>query len=189
MKQLMLVISAWTTLVVGAETRTWLANVDGDWNTPGMWSGGAVPGSGDTADFSNLTGDKTITLPAAVTVDQIVYSPIVGSTTNKVTLAGSTLSVNTSITVGEMALLETTCDVKVTGSLYTYGIGEWRIAKTLMGDNGGKRMLYQRSGRITLASGASMGYGVKAIETLVEQEYSMAFRNWRDCQFRQGKRL
>ena len=163
MKQLMLVISAWMTLVVGAETRTWLANVDGDWNTPGMWSGGAVPGSGDTADFSNLTGDKTITLPAAVTVDQIVYSPIVGSTTNKVTLAGSTLSVNTSITVGEMALLETTCDVKVTyvhGSLYTYGIGEWRIAKTLMGDNGGKRMLYQRSGRITLASRASMGYGV-----------------------------
>ena len=25
--------------------------------------------------------------------------------------------------------------------------------------------------------GSSMGYGVKAIETLVEQEYSMAFRN------------
>ena len=63
MKQLMLAIGALAALLAGAETRTWLANVDGNWNTPGMWSGGVVPGSGDTADFSNLTGEKTITLP------------------------------------------------------------------------------------------------------------------------------
>ena len=99
MKQLMLVISAWMTLVVGAETRTWLANVDGDWNTPGMWSDDTVPGSGDTADLSNLTGDKTITLPAAVSVENIVYSPTVGSVTNTLTLAGAALSVNNSLTV------------------------------------------------------------------------------------------
>lgn len=200
MKQLMLVISAWATLVVGAETRTWLANVDGDWNTPGMWSGGAVPGGGDTADLSNLTGEKTLTLPAAVTVDQIVYAPAVGSATNKVTLTGSALSVNTSITVGERALLETSCDVRITyihGYLYTYGPGEWRIAKTLMGDNGGKRMLYQREGRITLASGASMGYGVNLYpgtidaalspaEFVVEEDATVNFDKVNDFEFAQA---
>ena len=200
MKQLMLVISAWMTLVVGAETRTWLANVDGDWNTPGMWSGGAVPGGGDTADLSNLTGEKTLTLPAAVTVDQIVYAPAVGSATNKVTLTGSALSVNTSITVGERALLETSCDVRITyihGYLYTYGPGEWRIAKTLKGDNGSDRKLYQREGRITLASGASMGYGVNLYpgtidaalspaEFVVEEDATVNFDKVNDFEFAQA---
>ena len=163
MKKLMLAICTLVAFAAGAETRTWLANVDGDWNTPGMWSGGAVPGSGDTADFSNLTGDKTITLTAAVSVEHIVYSPTVGSTTNTLTLAGATLSVDNSLTVGELARLRTTCDVKATyvnGYIYTYGQGEWVIAKTLKGDNGGKRLLYQRAGRITLADGATMGYGI-----------------------------
>ena len=160
MKRLMLTICALMALSASAETRTWLANVDGNWNTPGMWSGGAVPGSGDTADFSNLTGDKTITLPAAVTVGSIVYSPPVGSTTNKLAFAGSAISVTTSITVGEKAQLRTTCDVKATGNLYTYGLGEWVVAQSLKGDNGNKRILYQCAGRITLPSGATMGYGI-----------------------------
>ena len=159
MKRLMMAICALAALSASAETRMWLANVDGDWNTPGMWSGSAVPGSGDTADFSNLTGDKTINLPAAVTVAGIVYSPTVGATTNKLTLAGATLSVGTSVTVGEKAQLRTTCDVKATANIYTYGSGEWVVAKTLKGNSNGRK-LYQREGRITLASGATMGYGI-----------------------------
>ena len=200
MKRLMLTIGALAMLSAGAETRTWLANVDGNWNTPGMWSGGVVPGSGDTADLSNLTGDKTITLPAAVSVENIVYSPTVGSVTNTLTLAGAALSVNNSLTVGEKARVETTCDVKATyvhGYLYTYGSGEWRIAKTLMSDNGGLRKLYQREGRITLATGASMSYGISLFpgttdaslppaEFVVEDGATVDFNKVNDFEFAQA---
>ena len=197
MKKLTLMIGTMATLLACAETRTWLANVDGDWNTPGMWSGGTAPGTGDTADFSNLTGNKTITLPTAATVAAIVYEPTVGSATNKLTLAGAALTLATSLTIGEKALLETTCDVKASGHLYTYGLGEWRIAKALMGSDSNQHKLFQRAGRITLATNATMSNAINLhpgttdatlspAEFVVEDGATVNFNNVNDFELAQA---
>ena len=53
---------------VFATTRTWTGNIDKFWNTNGNWSGGGVPGNGDTLVFPasatrfNPTNDQSISL-------------------------------------------------------------------------------------------------------------------------------
>ncbi|MBR4654253.1 MAG: autotransporter-associated beta strand repeat-containing protein [Kiritimatiellae bacterium] len=143
-------------LSASADLCQWKANpADGVFANSANWEDGAVPGANDTADFSAATGDTTITLAAAATVARIVYEPAVsGNTTNKLTLAGQTLTFKPSgITVGEQAILETACDVLTTDSFVRDGAGEWRISALLGSTSDGNRYLNQYAGRITLASG------------------------------------
>ncbi len=143
-------------LSASADLCQWKANpADGVFANSANWEDGAVPGANDTADFSAAAGDTTITLASAATVARIVYEPAVsGNATNKLTLAGQTLTVKSNgIMVGEQAILETACDVLATSHFVRDGVGEWRISALLGSTSDDIRYLNQYAGRITLASG------------------------------------
>lgn len=70
-----LVLSLSNVLSASADVISWTGGVDGDWNTPGNWAGGAVPGSADIADF-HATGamNLSVTLSTDSTIDGLAFN-------------------------------------------------------------------------------------------------------------------
>lgn len=72
---------------------SWLADVSGSWNAAGSWTGGNIPGTGDTATFGfTLTAPRTVTVDANRNITGITFSHTtnVGATT-AYTLSGGNL--------------------------------------------------------------------------------------------------
>ncbi|MBR4654731.1 MAG: hypothetical protein IKO72_15355 [Kiritimatiellae bacterium] len=158
MRQCLAAIMLMAAGMLPADTYYWKEDVGGEWKTGANWVGGSKPGSGDIADFSVITGDKTVNLGSAQEVSEIVYIPAVtAGATNKLTFTGSQLSVITRVAVGEQALLDTACNV-VAGypALYKSGAGEWRITAILKGYGNAARNFLHEEGLVTLASTGNM---------------------------------
>jgi RHS repeat-associated protein len=77
---------------------TWGNAAGGDWDTPGNWIGGAVPGAGDTAVIPALGSASTVTHSSANT--DVVQGL---STATNLTLSAGTLNVTGTLDVGSGA--------------------------------------------------------------------------------------
>jgi hypothetical protein len=73
---------------VQAVTRTWLSSTGGVWTSTANWSDSTIPGSGDTADLSAVTGAVDVT--ENIAVGAILYNPAFSGTTNTLTLLSDT---------------------------------------------------------------------------------------------------
>ena len=67
---------------------TWTSAVSGDWNTAADWSGGVVPGLGDTAVI-NVPGTYTVTISKPLSVNSLTLNA-----------AGATVLDNAAVTLG-----------------------------------------------------------------------------------------
>ena len=99
---------------------TWIATGSGNWDTPGNWSGGAVPGSGDDVSISTSA-------PATITITSIDTESVHSLTTaandtlsmtggSLAVAANSTLSGALSVTGGTLAANGTGTVLSATGS-------------------------------------------------------------------------
>jgi hypothetical protein len=148
----------------------WINAAGGDWDTPGNWSSGTVPGSADDVTI-NLSG-ITITHNQGVTdtINSLTSS-------NPISLSAGTLSMVADSTVGDLSLAGGTLvaagNLGVTGSLNwtsgTLGSGTFNIAQgavvTISG-GGGKGLngcTLNNSGTITDTYTNSLSAGNGAI--------------------------
>ena len=74
-------------LDVPPDTVIWLSGTDGDWENPGNWSSGEVPGVDDNVVINLLRTDATITISSNVTVESL-------QSEESVILANGSLTVN-----------------------------------------------------------------------------------------------
>jgi hypothetical protein len=78
----------------------------GNWNTGGNWTGGAVPGNGDTADLNGKTMTLDITtVPATGTLLGITSAASGGSITIALDTLGSTTINATTISAGSVSMI------------------------------------------------------------------------------------
>ena len=146
-----------------AVNRNWLNPAGGTFQTPGNWSGGIVPGGGDTANF-NLAGPYTVSFTGSVTNQEL--RAVTGSTylnigaANTYTLTdgvGGAIS-TPSITVGN-----------TTGALAELNVFSGRIVgvDAVLGNvSGGNAGLLSISGGAILDLSSFLNIGASAIGNL-----------------------
>jgi len=125
---------------VQAVTRTWLSSTGGVWTSTANWSDNTIPGAGDTADLSAVTGAVDVT--ENIAVGAILYNPAFSGTTNTLTLLSDTaapgsrsISLTTTapsqIQVGEGAQLLIDADLTPTVDVVKDGRGSLVIKRRL----------------------------------------------------------
>lgn len=125
---------------VQAVTRTWLSSTGGVWTSTANWSDSTIPGAGDTADLSAVTGAVDVT--ENIAVGAILYNPAFSGTTNTLTLLSDTaapgsrsISLTTTapsqIQVGEGAQLLIDADLTPTVDVVKDGRGSLVIKRRL----------------------------------------------------------
>jgi hypothetical protein len=89
------VAAMWSARPVAAATENWIGG-SSDWNTPSNWSGGSVPGTGDTVNIINSDGTSpTISYDypgPAVTLATLTISATRGTESFSMATSGVTLS-------------------------------------------------------------------------------------------------
>lgn len=88
------------TVTSGSATETWTGAVSSDWNTPGNWSGGAVPASGDTAVVPGGTPN------VATLSDATIIGETISLTNENGAVNQPSLNLN-DVTLGAGTLLQT----------------------------------------------------------------------------------
>ena len=91
------------TVASSGNTETWTGAVSTDWNTPGNWSGNAVPTSGDTAVIPDKTPNNATLANATLTGEDIIVNtgtagPPTVSFTNVTLGAGTKLEASNAAT-------------------------------------------------------------------------------------------
>jgi len=154
-----------------AATDTWnkllSGNASGSWSTAANppWSTGALPGSGDTADFSTLdiTADSTVTLDGNQSINALIFGDTTPSSaanwilnpgtpgTSILTLAGTTPT----ITVNAMGTSKTvTIGAVVAGSVGLTKSGSGTLALSAANTYSGATVISQ--GTLKLAAATSL---------------------------------
>ena len=132
-------------------TYLWTGTTDGDWKTGGNWSGGVVPGAGDTVIFN--TGDQTITGTSITGVAEIKilegFTGTFGSTSTPLAASATDLYISTEFGVANLNGTYTTAHItqtKATESAVLFGTSS---SITTLRVTGGLGRISVSSGTIT----------------------------------------
>ncbi|PCJ60544.1 MAG: hypothetical protein COA79_08200 [Planctomycetota bacterium] len=114
---------------------TWLGGT-GDWNTGGNWQGGAVPGSGNVAKFTSITG-TSCNIDTAVNVAgfdiQSTYAGTISQNANTITVGSSDWRQTGGAFVGSSSSITINGELLATGGSFTSTSGTLTITSSLNG--------------------------------------------------------